>query len=100
MTPNCHEVFEQNRSWFLISFMVMCLLDLPVSGQRDGRIPEPFYLAFVGHYAVIALLGYFYVAAGMTWRQPGTSRLPWGYGALSCDKRSADIAGTDMTRIP
>lgn len=56
---NYREVFEQNRSWFLISFVVMCLLDLLVSGQRDGRIPEPFYLVFVGHYAMIALLGVF-----------------------------------------
>ena len=37
----------------------MCLLDLLVSSQRDGRVPEPFYLAFVGHYAMIALLGIF-----------------------------------------
>lgn len=56
---NYREVFQQNRTWFLISFMVMCLLDLLVSSQRDGRIPEPFYLGFVGHYALIAFLGVF-----------------------------------------
>ncbi len=56
---NYREVFEQNRNWFLISFSVMCLLDMLVSGLRDGGIPDTFYLGFVGHYALIAFIGVF-----------------------------------------
>ncbi|QFU75252.1 hypothetical protein EY643_06075 [Halioglobus maricola] len=56
---NYRDVFEQNRSWFLISFVVMCLLDMLISGLRDGRLPDTFYLVFVGHYALVALVGVF-----------------------------------------
>jgi len=50
-------LFEANRTWFLATFTIFCLLDLVVTFVREQAIPEPFYLAFVGHYAVIAAVG-------------------------------------------
>ena len=50
-------LFEANRTWFLASFTVMCLLDLLVTYIREQRMPEPTYIAFVGHYAVITAVG-------------------------------------------
>ncbi len=50
-------MFESNRTWFLSTFVVMCLLDLLVSTQREGQVPELFYIAFVGHFAVIGAIG-------------------------------------------
>jgi hypothetical protein len=54
---NYRELFEANRTWFLSTFTVMCLLDLIVTGMRDQEVPEPSYIAFVGHYAVMAVVG-------------------------------------------
>jgi hypothetical protein len=54
---NYGDLFDANRTWFLSTWAIMCLLDLLVTYFRDQRIPEPFYIAFVGHYAVIAVLG-------------------------------------------
>jgi len=51
------DLFETNRTWFLSMFTIMCLLDILVTGQREGAIPELFYLAFVGHYALIGAIG-------------------------------------------
>ena len=56
---NYREMFEANRSWFLSTWTIMCLLDLLVTFFREGGIPELFYIAFVGHYAVIAAVGIF-----------------------------------------
>lgn len=50
-------MFEANRTWFLATFTVMCLLDLLVTYLREQGVPEPTYIAFVGHYAVIAAIG-------------------------------------------
>lgn len=54
---NYRELFEGNRTWFLSTFTIMCLLDLVVSSIRDQGIPELFYIAFVGHYAAITAVG-------------------------------------------
>lgn len=50
-------IFESNRSWFLSTFAIMCLLDLMVTYIREKGMPEPTYIAFVGHYAVITAVG-------------------------------------------
>lgn len=50
-------MFENNRTWFLSTLGIMCLLDLTVTYMREQEIPEPTYIAFVGHYAVIAAAG-------------------------------------------
>lgn len=52
-------LFERNRSWFLGTFAAMTLLDLTVTTQRENQLPEPFYIAFVGHYTLITFLGMF-----------------------------------------
>jgi hypothetical protein len=52
-------LFEANRTWFLSTFVVMCLLDLAVTATRDHAVPELSYIFFVGHYAVIAVVGMF-----------------------------------------
>ncbi len=50
-------MFEANRTWFLSTFTIMCLLDLIVTFMREQAIPEMFYIAFVGHYAIITAVG-------------------------------------------
>ncbi len=50
-------MFEANRTWFLSTFTIMCLLDLIVTFMREQAIPELFYIAFVGHYAIITAVG-------------------------------------------
>lgn len=50
-------LFEANRTWFLATFTIMCLLDLTVTYQREQGMPQTFYIAFVGHYAVITAVG-------------------------------------------
>lgn len=52
-----HQLFQKNRNWFLMSFLVMCALDLAVTYLREGRVPEAFYIRFVGHYMAIACIG-------------------------------------------
>ena len=67
---NYRTLFETNRTWFLATFAIMCLFDLLVTFMRDHAIPDMDYLAFVGHFAVIAAIGifirkrFFDVAAG------------------------------------
>jgi hypothetical protein len=56
---NYRALFEQNRSWFLATFTVMCLLDILVTTQRENRLPELFYLLFVGHFGLITFIGIF-----------------------------------------
>jgi hypothetical protein len=56
---NYREMFATNRTWFLSTWIIMCLLDLLVTYHRDQAIPEPFYIAFVGHFALIAAIGIF-----------------------------------------
>ena len=51
------EMFEANRTWFLSTFTIMCLLDLVVSFMREQGMPELYYLAYVGHYAIITAVG-------------------------------------------
>jgi hypothetical protein len=51
------ELFAENRTWFLATFTVMAVLDLLVTTLRDDRIPELYYLAFVGHYGLITAIG-------------------------------------------
>ena len=50
-------LFVENRTWFLATFTIMCLLDILVTAVRDRGVPEPFYLFFVGHYAAITGIG-------------------------------------------
>lgn len=52
-------LFETNRTWFFATFAIMCLFDLVVTFMRDQAIPDLGYLAFVGHFAVIAAIGIF-----------------------------------------
>jgi hypothetical protein len=35
----------------------MCLLDILVTSVRENKTPELFYIAFVGHYALIGAVG-------------------------------------------
>jgi hypothetical protein len=51
------ELFESNRTWFLSTFTIMCVLDLIVTFMREQAIPELTYIAFVGHYAIITAVG-------------------------------------------
>jgi len=51
------ELFEANRTWFLSTFTIMIVLDLIVTVMRDQAIPEPHYIAFVGHYGLITVVG-------------------------------------------
>ncbi len=51
------EVFTANRSWFMITFTVMILLDVLTTSLRERSLPPPYYLAFVGHFAMITALG-------------------------------------------
>jgi hypothetical protein len=50
-------VFEANRTWFLSTFTIFTLLDLVVTFMREQTMPETFYVAFVGHYAIITATG-------------------------------------------
>lgn len=50
-------IFETNRTWFLSTVAIMCMLDIAVTFMREQGIPEPSYLAFVGHYGLIAAIG-------------------------------------------
>jgi hypothetical protein len=53
------QIFEQNRTWFLLTFTGQALLDILVTTQREGQLPELYYLVFVGHFAVITFVGVF-----------------------------------------
>ena len=80
---NYRTLFETNRTWFLTTFTSMCLFDLLVTFMRDQATPDPGYLAFVGHLAVIAAIGifvrkrFFDVAAG--W-YVATGMVLWSFG--------------------
>ena len=50
-------LFETNRTWFLSTFVAMCLLDILVTTMREDALPELFYIAFVGHYGLIGAIG-------------------------------------------
>lgn len=50
-------IFENNRTWFLSTVAIMCLLDLTVTFQREQGMPELTYISFVGHYGLIAAVG-------------------------------------------
>ncbi|MDX1486627.1 MAG: hypothetical protein R3268_00395 [Acidiferrobacterales bacterium] len=50
---NHRELYSSNRRWFMATFVVMCLLDLITTAIRDQGAPEPHYIAFVGHYAIL-----------------------------------------------
>lgn len=54
---NYREMFESNRTWFLSTWTIMCLLDLLVTGMREEGLPDTGYIVFVGHYAVITATG-------------------------------------------
>ena len=54
---NYREMFEKNRTWFLSTWTIMCLLDLLVTYFREQGLPEPHYIIFVGHYAAISAFG-------------------------------------------
>ena len=49
-------MFETNRTWFLSTFVAFCALDILVTGLREQSMPEGFFIAFVGHFAIIAAL--------------------------------------------
>jgi len=51
------ELFESNRTWFLSTLVIMCLLDILVTTMREAAIPETFYVAFVGHFCLIGAIG-------------------------------------------
>lgn len=51
------QLFEENRSWILGTFIIMTLLDQLVTFQRERHLPELYYLAYVGHYTVLAGIG-------------------------------------------
>ena len=53
------ELFENNRTWFLATWTVMCVLDMTVTYMREQGWPEPTYIAFVLHYGLITLTGIF-----------------------------------------
>ncbi len=50
-------MFETNRTWFLSTFTVMCLLDILISLIRDQWTTELSYIVFVSHYAAITAVG-------------------------------------------
>lgn len=52
-------MFETNRTWFLSTFVAFCGLDILVTALREQSIPELYFIAFVGHFAIIAVLGIF-----------------------------------------
>ena len=51
------EMFESNRTWFLSVFVIWLILDIIVTAMRDQSMPATFYMAYVGHYAVIGAAG-------------------------------------------
>lgn len=53
------KLYESNRTWLMSTWTIMCLLDILVTFLREGQVPEPFYLLFVGHYAVITTVAIF-----------------------------------------
>jgi len=50
-------LFEANRTWFLATFTTMLVLDIAVTAIRDQRMPDTFFLVYVGHYAAITAVG-------------------------------------------
>ena len=50
-------LFEDNRSWFLVTFSGMCLLDISVTAIRDDGMPDLVFLVFVGHLAMVGIAG-------------------------------------------
>lgn len=52
--------FEANRRWFLWSFFAMTLLDIAQTFARGDLFEPWYYLAFVLHFSVLALVGIFF----------------------------------------
>jgi hypothetical protein len=77
------QLFESNRTWFLSTFTIMCVLDLIVTSIRERGLPEPTYIAFVGHYALITIIGIFvrnrYYDLAAAWYIAITMAL-WSFG--------------------
>ncbi|MEP6391073.1 MAG: hypothetical protein ABJ056_14250 [Halioglobus sp.] len=84
---NYRELFESNRSWFLSTFVVMCLLDILVTSMRENGIPELFYAAFVGHYAFIG-------AVGVVFRNRGYDLIAAWYIVVTMALWSFGVRGT------
>jgi hypothetical protein len=53
------EVYAGNRQWFLSSFLALTLTDIWLTGIRSGLMDPPAYLPYVGHYALLLLVGLF-----------------------------------------
>lgn len=76
-------LFETNRTWFLATFTIMCLFDLLVTYMREQALPDPGYIVFVGHLAVISVTGIaarkriYDLAAG--W-YVATAMIVWSFG--------------------
>ena len=58
-TVDYREMFETNRTWILSTFVIWLLLDIVVTSMRDQSVPEAFFLAYLGHYLAIGVIGIF-----------------------------------------
>jgi hypothetical protein len=56
--------FERNRSGYYSAFIAMCLLDILQTGIHADLFDPPWYLPFIGHYAVLAAIGLFVRSRG------------------------------------
>lgn len=54
------EVFESNRTWLLMTFIVMASLDYVVSLIRDSFAFDPLYTAYIASYIVVTAIGIVY----------------------------------------
>ena len=54
---NYRKLFEDNRTWLLLTFAAFCALDILVSSIREKQLMDPVFLVFVGHYSVITAVG-------------------------------------------
>ncbi|MFT5502258.1 MAG: hypothetical protein ACI88G_002402 [Woeseiaceae bacterium] len=54
---NYREMFESNRTWFLSTWTIMCVLDLLVTAMRENGLPDTNYIAFIVHFGVISAIG-------------------------------------------
>lgn len=57
---NYREVFEANRTWLLVTFIVMVILDFVVSLIRDGYVINPLYSGYIVSLIVISVVGIVY----------------------------------------
>jgi hypothetical protein len=49
--------FDSHRSWFLWAFLFMGVFDIAQTAMQGSLFHPWYYLPFVGHYIVLALLG-------------------------------------------